>query len=79
MLLRRVCPTSESSGGPPTMNGAIPEFHMMDPLLQDHAFQQQLIQVNRLAFGLGSVEFTQFSVHFICKCAKELESEFQIT
>ncbi|XP_021950549.1 histone deacetylase 4 isoform X4 [Folsomia candida] len=43
MLLRRVCPTSESSGGP-SMNGVIPEFHMMDPLLQDHAFQQQLLQ-----------------------------------
>jgi len=43
-VLHRRVNANESSGGPPT-NGVISDFHMMDPLLQDHAFQQQILQV----------------------------------
>lgn len=58
VLLRRTCPSGESSGGSP-MNGIASDFNMMDPLMQDHAFQQQLIQVRTLSFKIKLVDENQ--------------------
>jgi len=49
ILLRRVV-VNETNGSTGT-NGMIPDFPMMDPVVQDHSFQQQLLQVrNPCAF-----------------------------
>jgi hypothetical protein len=53
ILLRRVN-SIDNGGGHPT-NGVISDFHMMDPLLQDHAFQQQILQVGWFEFSTSSL------------------------